>query len=108
MGLFNNLFKSKRVDTQSRSVRVLKRADLLLEVIRESIEIAKVTPDVDDKKARLEYAMKHVIELIALSNRYPIVNLKSLSTYYASIREIRNEIKLIQTVGVPYNKLEVA
>jgi hypothetical protein len=108
MGLFINLSGVIRKDSESNRNRVNQQSEALISIIRDSIETARVTPNLEMKKASLDFAMKKVIDLIALANRHPFIASKKLSSIYVSIREVRNEIKSIESETVPYSKLEVA
>jgi hypothetical protein len=108
MGLFFNLTGGIKKESESKKSRVCKQSEMLIEIVNESIQIAKVSPNLEVKKARLEYAMKKVIDLIALINRHPSVDSQKLSSLYVSIREVRNEIKSMESTINPFGKREVA
>jgi hypothetical protein len=108
MGLFFNLTAGIKKESESKKGRVSKQSEMLIEIVNESIQIAKVSPNLEVKKARLEYAMKKVIDLIALINRHPSIDSKKLSSLYVSIREVRNEIKSMESTINPFGKREVA
>jgi hypothetical protein len=49
-----------------------------------------------------------IIELISLINKYPVVESKKLSAIYNAIREVRTEIKALESKVIPLNKRDVA
>jgi hypothetical protein len=108
MNLFSSLISVKKKDQESTKRSVNQQTEMLIEIINESIEIAKVSPNLEVKKARLDYAMKKVIDLIALVNRYPFIASKRLAPLYASIREVRNDIKSMESVMARFGNKEVA
>ena len=108
MGLLFNFKGIIRKESESSRSQVHKKSEVLITIIQESIEIAKVNPNLEIKKARLDFAMKKVIELISMANRHPYIESKKLGSIYASIREVRNDIKALESVMVPFSKREVA
>jgi len=107
-GLFKKRKKEVQKDSSSLRKNVNQQSDILIGLINESLEIAKVSPTLEAKKARLDFAMKKVIELIALANRHPYIATKKLANIYSSIREVRNDIKSMETIMVRVGKKEVA
>jgi hypothetical protein len=108
MGLFVNLKSMGRKESDSDKNSVNRKSELLIGIIRDSIETARISPDLEIKKTSLDIAMKQVIELLAMANRYPFIASKKLSSIYTSIREVRNEIKLMESLNIPFDKREVA
>jgi hypothetical protein len=108
MGLFFNIKSGKTKYSPAFKNSVDQQANSLIVIIRESVQIASASPNLEIKKTRLDFAMKKVIDLIALANRYPFIDSKKISATYNSIREVRNEIKMMESEGVSYRNLEVA
>ena len=96
------------MESESKKERVNKQSENLIEIVSESLQIAKISPNLEVKKARLDYAMKKVIDLIAHINRHPSIDSKKLSSIYVTIREVRNEIKSMESAINPFGKREVA
>jgi hypothetical protein len=108
MSLLVNLPGSKSKDPAVVKMTAKQQSEKLMAIINESIQIGLTSPDLETKKARLEYAMKKVIELISLINKYPVVESKKLSAIYNAIREVRTEIKALESKVIPLNKRDVA
>jgi hypothetical protein len=108
MSLFVKLKSGKKKYSEAFMSSVNQQANSLIHIVRESIQIANASPDLETKKARLEFAMKKVIDLIALSNRFSFIDTKKISATYTSIREVRNEIKAMESVTKSFNRREVA
>jgi hypothetical protein len=108
MNFFVSLKSEKKKYPESVMSNVNQQANSLILIVRESIQIANNSPDLETKKARLDYAMKKVIDLIALANRYPFIDSKKISATYASIREVRSEIKSMEAIVKAFDRREVA
>jgi len=108
MGLFVNLKGKGRKDSESNKNIINEKAEILIDAIRDSIEIARTSPDLEIKKAKLKDAMKKVIHLMDMANHHPFLVSKKLSAIYVSIREIRNEIKAMESKRISFDKREVA
>ncbi|MBK7213187.1 MAG: hypothetical protein IPH88_07825 [Bacteroidales bacterium] len=108
MGLFINLKSNKKQYSEAFKSSVNQQANSLILIVRESLQIANASPVLETKKARLEFAMKKVIDLIALANRYPFIDSKRISSTYTAIREVRNEIKAMESDVKSFDRREVA
>lgn len=97
MGFFDNMFKGIKHYPDSVRKRVILSAESLSRIVIESIASASNSNDIDTKKSRLDYAMKKLVELIKLANEYPFLDFRKISSIYDSIREIRNEIKEMES-----------
>lgn len=97
MGLFN--LGSKRRKSYPASVirSMTQTAEELNAIVTESVQLAASASDLDIKKARLEYAMKKLVELIRLANEYSFIDFRKISAIYESIREVRSEIRDLES-----------
>jgi hypothetical protein len=108
MSLFGNSKSTRKKYSEAFMTSVNQQANSLIHIVRESLQIASASPDLETKKARLEFAMKKVIDLIQLSSRFSFIDTKRISSTYVTIREIRNEIKAMESVRKSFDRREVA
>jgi len=99
MGFFDNIFKGVKRYPDSVKKRISLSAEGLTRIVNESIALASAATSIENKKLRLDYAMKKLVELIKLANEYPFLDFRKISSIYDSIREVRNEIKEMEQPG---------
>jgi len=74
-------------------------AEELNAIVAESVQLAAEASDLDIKKARLDYAMKKLLELIRLANEYSFIDFRKISGIYEQIREVRSGIRDMESAS---------